>query len=116
MKENKIRKNYEYRAIYKRGRSFSNALLVLYLVKNNKGLNRLGISVSKKVGISVIRSRVKRLISESYRLNCIGLKGNYDLVFIARVNSSGKSYIQIEEALRNLLKKAGLITSENNIN
>lgn len=116
MKENKIRKNYEYRAIYKRGRSFSNASLVLYVVKNNKGLNRLGISVSKKVGISVIRSRVKRLISESYRLNCTGLRTSYDLVFIARVNSSGKSYIQIEDALKNLLKKAGLLLNENNLN
>jgi ribonuclease P protein component len=116
MKENKIRKNYEYRAVYKRGKSFSNKFLVLYVVKNNKGLNRIGISVSKKVGKSVIRSRVKRLINESYRLNCSGLRVSYDLVFIARVNSSGKGYIQIEEALRNLLKRAGLIINENNLN
>lgn len=116
MKEEKIRKNIEFRAVYKRGKSFSNQLLVLYVYKNyqNKSLNlnRVGISVSKKVGKSVIRSRVKRLISESYRLNKQGLKTGYDLVFIARNAANDKSYTEIENALKNLLKKAGLYINE----
>jgi len=116
MKENKIRKNYEFRSIYNRGRSFSNSLLVLYVNRNKKGLNRFGISVSKKVGKSVVRSRVKRLISESYRLNSHLIKGNVDLVFIARVSSAGKDYKRIEEALLNLFKKAGLYLDEKNLN
>ena len=116
MKEEKIRKNIEFRAVYKRGKSFSNQLLVLYVYKNyqNKSLNinRVGISVSKKVGKSVIRSRVKRLISESYRLNKQGLKTGYDFVFIARNAANDKSYTEIENALKNLLKKAGLYINE----
>ena len=76
MKQHKLRKNLEFRLVYRRGKSYSNNLLVLYVMKNrrnrderHKEFNKVGISVSKKVGKSVIRSRVKRLISESYRLN-----------------------------------------------
>lgn len=116
MKEEKLRKNIEFRAVYKRGKSFSNQLLVLYVYKNyknkNLNLNRVGISVSKKVGKSVIRSRVKRLISESYRLNREGLKTGYDFVFIARNSAKDKSYAEIENALKNLFKKAGLYVNE----
>lgn len=108
MKENRLRKNEEFRNVYRRGKSLSNQLLVLYTYKNYKGINRIGISVSKKVGKSVIRSRIKRLISESYRLNCNDLKQGYDLVFIARNTMNGKSYSETEEAVKNLLKRSGL--------
>src|SRR3712207_8572250 len=80
IKKYKIRKNSEFRIVYKRGRSFSNKLLVLYVKRNGTNFNRLGISVSKKVGKSVIRSRVKRLIRESYRLNSSNLKTGHDFV------------------------------------
>jgi ribonuclease P protein component len=112
MKEEKIRKNIEFRTVYRRGKSFSNQLLVLYIYKNRKELNRVGISVSKKVGKSVIRSRVKRLISESYRLNKDTIKKGYDLVFIARTAANDKSYNEIEKSLKNLFKKAGLLIDE----
>lgn len=115
IKEEKIRKNAEFRAVYRRGKSFSNNLLVLYVFRNNKGTNRIGISVSKKVGKSVIRSRVKRLISESYRLNKAYIKISYDFVVIARNPANDKSYEEINKALKNLFKKAGLIIDEKNI-
>ncbi|MGV8982467.1 ribonuclease P protein component [Clostridium sp.] len=114
MKKYRIRKNTEFRTVYRRGKSFSNLLLVLYIYRNGKDINRCGISVSKKVGKSVTRSRVKRLVGESYRLNNEGLKTGYDLVFIARNPSNGKNYKEIENALKNLLKKAGLINNEKN--
>lgn len=115
VKKYRIRKNTEFRTVYRRGKSFSNLSLVLYIYKNGRDINRLGISVSKKVGNSVIRGRVKRLISESYRLNSEGLKTSYDFVFIARNPSNSKNYKEIESALKNLLKKAGLINNEKNI-
>jgi ribonuclease P protein component len=115
VKKYRIRKNTEFRTVYRRGKSFSNLSLVLYIYRNGKDLNRIGISVSKKVGNSVIRGRVKRLISESYRLNNEGLKAGYDLVFIARNPSNSKNYKEIESALKNLLKKAGLINNEKTI-
>jgi ribonuclease P protein component len=115
VKKYRIRKNTEFRTVYRRGKSFSNLSLVLYIYKNGRDINRFGISVSKKVGNSVIRGRVKRLISESYRLNNEGLKTSYDLVFIARNPSNSKNYKEIESALKNLLKKAGLFNNEKNI-
>lgn len=108
MKIYRIRKNAEFRAVYRRGKSLSNELLVLYVFKNNKNINRRGISVSKKVGKSVIRSRVKRLIGESFRLTEEQLKKGYDLVFIARTPAKGKSFKEINESVINLLKRAGL--------
>ena len=116
MKEHKIRKNEEFRAIYRNGRSFSNRFLVLYVYKNNLHINRMGIAVSKKVGNSVVRSRVKRLISESYRLNDSNLIQGYDLVFIARVAAKNRSYVEIKLSVLNLFKKAGLYCNEKVIN
>lgn len=119
----KIRKNIEFRNVYRRGKSFSNDILVLYIYnnrrnrdENKKPYNKVGISVSKKVGKSVIRSRVKRLISESYRLNCDDLKPGFDFVFIARVTSKDKSYWEVEKAMKNLFKKAGLVNNEKDFN
>ncbi|WP_125154230.1 ribonuclease P protein component [Clostridium rectalis] len=112
MNKHKLRKNMEFRLVYRRGKSFSNSLLVLYVYKNSKIQdNRLGISVSKKVGKSVVRNRVKRLIKESYRLNYNKLKQGYDLIFIARVNANDKDFKNIENAMLNLCKKAGLYNS-----
>ncbi|MFL0197914.1 ribonuclease P protein component [Clostridium sp. WILCCON 0269] len=104
----RIKKNAEFRAVYKRGKSLSNNLLVLYVYINKKSINRLGVSVSKKVGKSVVRNRIKRLIKESFRLNSKNIKNGYDLVFIARKLSNGKSYIEISNSVKNLIKKAGL--------
>jgi ribonuclease P protein component len=116
MKFHSLRKNFQFRKVYKSGKSYSNQLLVLYIFKNREDFNNVGISVSKKVGNSVIRSRVKRLIKESYRKNMIHVRQGYNLVFIARVSSSGKGYKEIETSLLNLLKKSGLIINEENIN
>ena len=68
VKKYRIRKNTEFRTVYRRGKSFSNLLLVLYIYRNGKDINRCGISVSKKVGKSVTRSRVKRLIGKAIDL------------------------------------------------
>lgn len=108
MKKYRIRKNSEFRVVYKKGKSFANKLLVLYIFRNVKKLNRTGVSVSKKVGKSVIRNRVRRLIKESYRLNNTNLKQGYDLVFIARNSAKNRSFIEIEKAMLELFKKAGL--------
>ena len=111
----KLRKNQEFRLVYRRGKSYANKLLVLYVFNNKKNIteenelyNKLGISVSKKVGNSVVRSRSKRLISESYRLNREDVKKGYDFVFVARTSINEKKYSDVEAAMINLLKKAGI--------
>ena len=111
----RIKKNNEFKLVYRRGKSLANNLLVLYVFKNNRNklddnstFNKIGISVSKKVGNSVVRSRSKRLITESYRLNKENLKNGYDFVFVARTAIKDKSYAEVESSMKKLFNKAGL--------
>jgi len=111
MEIEKLKNTAEFSSVYRKGKSFSNSILVLYVFKNyqNKDINRLGISVSKKVGNSVVRSRAKRLIKESYRLNKSKIKTGYDFIFIARNTTKGKSYLEVEKSLIGLLNKFKLL-------
>ena len=106
-----LKKTADFRTTYEEGRSKANGLLVLYVRKNGTDRNRLGISVSKKVGNSVVRHRAKRLIKEAYRLMEPRLKGGYDLVFIARTRAAGRTYYEIEKALYDLGQRFDLIES-----
>ena len=104
-----LKKNFQFRHVYHRGRSIANRHLVLYMVKNGTDGNRLGISVSKKVGKSVVRSHVTRLIRESYRDLEENIRCGYDLVVIARVYCADASFHEIHRSLRHLLKKNQLL-------
>ena len=115
----KLRKNTEFRLVYRRGKSYANKLLVLYVFNNKKNVNeenlqynKVGISVSKKVGNSVVRSRSKRLIYESYRLNIKDVKTGYDFVFVARSAINEKKYSDVEAAMINLFKRQEYICNE----
>jgi len=103
-----LKKNYQFRFVYNKGHSRANRLLVMYVLANGTENNRLGICVSKKVGKSVVRSRVLRLIKESYRLNEGKLCQGYDIVVIARASCAGTPFVQIESALLHLIKKHSL--------
>ena len=97
-----LKKNDDFKNVYKNGKSYANKYLVMYVLKNSGECNRLGISVSKKVGNSVVRHRVKRLINESCRLHEVQFKQGYDLVIIARKSAAGRSYDEIESAVLHL--------------
>ena len=97
-------KNKDFQIVYKKGKSNANKYLIMYVLENKEKENRLGISVSKKVGNSIVRHRITRLIRESYRLNSSQFKLGYDIVVIARANAKGKSYQEIESALLHLGK------------
>ncbi|SJZ89389.1 ribonuclease P protein component [Garciella nitratireducens DSM 15102] len=103
-----LKKNQEFKKIYREGKSYVNGLLVIYYLPNQKNYNKLGLSVSKKVGNSVIRNRVKRRIRESYRLNEEKIKKGYDMVIISRVKANQADFQSIEKALIHLLKKVHL--------
>ena len=103
-----LKKNIDFQNVYRNGKSYANRFLVVYILENHTEKNRLGISVSKKVGNSVVRSRSKRLIYESYRLNVNDIKPGYDFVFVARSAINEKKYSDVEAAMINLLKKAGI--------
>ena len=87
-----LKKNADFQIVYKEGKSFANKYLVMYVKENDLGINRIGISVSKKVGNSVVRHRVKRLILESYRLHEDMFNSGLDMVIIARTTAKDKGY------------------------
>ena len=97
-----LKKNKDFQNVYKNGTSFANRYLVMYVRKNGTEYNRLGISVSKKVGNSVVRHRITRLIREVYRLREDTFNSGLDVVVIARVSAKGISYHQVESSLLHL--------------
>lgn len=100
-----LKKNYQFRFVYNKGKSIANKHLVMYIVKNNSLENFLGISVSKKVGNSVKRSRITRLIKENYRLSEKKLKNGYSIVIIARNSANSASYDDIKKSINHLFLK-----------
>ncbi|GAA0260710.1 ribonuclease P protein component [Eubacterium sp. am_0171] len=99
-----LKKNKDFQIVYKSGRSYANKYLVMYVKENGLDKNRLGISVSKKVGNSVVRHHLTRLIRESYRLLEEHFQSGLDIVVIARVSAKEKCYHEIESALIHLGK------------
>jgi ribonuclease P protein component len=97
-----LKKNSDFQHVYKNGKSFANRYLVMYVLENQTNQNRIGISVSKKVGNSVIRHHITRLIRESYRLHEDVFNSGLDIVVIARVSAKSASYWDIEKALLHL--------------
>ena len=99
-----LKKNKDFKQVYGNGKSYANKCLVMYILKNDLDRNRLGISVSKKVGNSIVRHRLTRLIRESYRLNEENFSKGYDIVVIARYGAREKKCQDIEKALLHLGK------------
>lgn len=109
-----LKKNSDFQNVYANGKSMANKYLVMYVLSNDLSINRLGISVSKKVGNSVVRHRTTRLIRESYRLNQDNLKTGYDMVVIARQTAKGKDCHTIESAFLHLVDLHHLRRVEHN--
>ncbi|MBQ4425013.1 MAG: ribonuclease P protein component [Lachnospiraceae bacterium] len=102
---NSLKKSEDFLKVYRQGRSYGNKLLVLYVLENGESeTGRLGVSVSKKVGNSVVRHRLRRLIKESFRLH-ESEWAKADVVVVARREAVGKSYAEIEQALLHVGKK-----------
>ncbi len=99
-----LKKNHQFQFVYKNGKSYANKYLVMIIKENGLGKNRIGISVSKKVGNSVVRHRITRLIRESYRLHESVFNSGLDIVVVARGSSSEVGYNEIESALLHLAK------------
>lgn len=99
-----LKNNRNFQNVYRMGKSYANKYLVMYILENRTDINRVGISVSKKVGNSIVRHRLTRLIRESVRLNCDKVKSGYDIVIIARNNLCGKGFFETESAFLHLCK------------
>ncbi len=106
-----LKENYLFRRLYRKGASSANRFLVMYCLKNKRQFNRLGLTVSIKLGKAVKRNRIKRLIKEAYRLNEYKLKTGYDIIIVARSRALSAAYTDIENSL---LKAAILLEITNN--
>jgi len=103
---NSLHKGREFQSVYEAKRSRANRLLVMYVKENGTNQNRIGIVASKKVGNSVVRHRVRRLIRESLRLNGDRFGSGLDIIVIARGACVGRTQAEITEAV---LQVAGLL-------
>ena len=99
-----LKKNEDFSNVYRNGVSRANRQLILYQIANGTERNRLGISVSKKVGNSVVRHRMARLIRESYRLNESDFSRGYDIVVVVRSSAVKLDYFGMEKSLIHLAK------------
>lgn len=99
-----LKKYGDFQKVYRKGTSYANRYLIMYVLPNDLERNRIGISVSKKVGNSIVRHRLTRLIRESYRLNESKFVGGIDAVVIARPGAKGRNFFDIESALLHMGK------------
>lgn len=97
-----LKKNHDFQNVYKNGKSMANRYLVMYVLSNDLDKNRIGISVSKKVGNSVVRHHLTRLIRESYRLHEEMFHSSWDIVIVARTTAKDISYKEMESAVMHL--------------
>ena len=107
-----LKKNKDFQIVYRTGRSYANRFLVMYIRKNGMNRNRLGISVSKKVGNSVVRHHLTRLIREGYRLQEEHFLCGYDIIAVVRVNAKNSTFADIKSALIHLGKLHKIYISE----
>lgn len=105
----RLKKNLEFKKVYKQGRSVANRIAVMYILHNSTPHRKAGFSVSKKIGGAVQRNRLKRLFREVYRLNQACLINGIDLIFIARHAAKEASFQELTKAFHDLFKKARII-------
>ena len=104
-----LKENKDFRRLYSRGRSYSSAVLVTYVMKNRSNNVRIGITTSKKIGKAVMRNRSRRIIREAYFQLADAIKPGYDLVFVARGKTPFVKSTDILRAMRKELKEAGVL-------
>ena len=107
-----IKKNSDFQAIYRTAKSYANRQLVMYVRKTEGSQSRIGISVSKKVGNSVVRHHLVRLVRESFRLHKDEIETGLDIVVVARQMAKESDFKKIESAylhlcgLHNILRES----------
>lgn len=103
-----LKNNYEFRRLYAKGKSAFSPYAAVYCRRNRSPVNRLGITVSTKIGKAVVRNRIRRRYKEIYRLSEDKLEPGYDIVIVARARSRTALYRELEADFLRLCKKLGL--------
>lgn len=107
-----LKKNSDFRRLYAKGKSAVNPYMVLYCRRNSLGVNRLGYTVSTKLGHAVVRNRVRRRLREIYRLNSPAMKTGYDIVVVARSRCVNARYAKMDAAFLDACGTLGLLRED----
>jgi len=105
----KLRKNWEFKRVYRYGRTVVSKNIVLYYCPNGLANNRIGFSISKKVGKSVVRNKIKRIYREAFKVIERRLCKGYDFILIARKPAVDVSFHDACKELYNLCRKGQLL-------
>jgi len=100
-----LKKNRQFRRVYAARISKADKFAVVYAVKNDLPINRVGVTVSKKIGNSVTRNRIKRLVRENYRLFEYELTAGFDIVIVARKPIAEASFYEVGGSVRDLFQR-----------
>lgn len=106
-----LNRNGDFRALYHRGKTQVNAVLVTYVRKNRHGFARAGITTGKKIGSAVRRNRCRRIIREAYRSLLPRIEGGWDIVFVARQRTYYIKSTQVKRIMEAQLKNLGVLKS-----
>jgi len=109
-----LTKNYEFKRLYNKGRNVASKYVVIYCTKTGKPENRLGITVSTKLGGAVQRNRIKRRLKEIYRLNENSVRIGYNIVIVARMRSRDAGWSDLQSSVLSLFYKLDLINKTEN--
>ena len=107
-----LKKNHEFKRLYNKGKNAASQYAVVYCRRNGKTENRLGVTVSTKIGGAVQRNRVRRRLKEIYRLSENDLTPGYDIVIVARVRSRYAGYREIESSVLYLFRKLNMMSNK----
>lgn len=108
MDHERLKKNSDFKPVYTKGRSFATKILVMYYKPNNLSHNRIGFSISKKIGKAVVRNRVRRLLKENLR-EIFDIRCGYDIIFVARAGIREADYHEIKKNLVYIFQKTHFI-------
>ena len=103
-----IKNNYEFRRLYAKGRSAVSPTLVVYMRRTKRKTNRVGFTVTTKLGKAVVRNKIRRRLREIYRLNEHRLSAGLDMVVVARGRSVNAAYHTLEKDFLSCCGKLGL--------
>ena len=103
-----LKKNHEFKRLYNKGKNAASHCAVVYCRRNGRKENRLGVTVSTKIGGAVQRNRIRRRLKEIYRLNEGSLSTGYDVVIVARMRSRYATYSELEASVMSLFRKLNI--------
>jgi len=104
-----LTKNYEFKRLYNKGKSAASKYVVVYCIRNKTTGNRIGITVSTKLGGAVQRNRIRRRLKEIYRINEHLLRTGFNIVLVARMKSRYARWSELESSVLSLFEQLGLI-------